>query len=57
MTLLSPAERRILELSKRGYTDEELARDYHVSVQRIRDIKAAAKSKAVQNTGGEYWNR
>ncbi len=54
---LSPAERRILELSKRGYTDEELARDYHVSIQRIRDIKAAAKAKSAPNAGGEYWNR
>jgi DNA-directed RNA polymerase sigma subunit (sigma70/sigma32) len=59
MTTLTHAERRILELEKRGYTDAEIARDYQVSIERIREIKAAAKAKlaAPVSNGGEYWNR
>ncbi len=59
MTTLTHAERRILELEKRGYTDAEIARDYQVSIDRIREIKAAAKAKksAPVSNGGEYWNR
>jgi DNA-directed RNA polymerase sigma subunit (sigma70/sigma32) len=56
---LSPSERRILAMESRGYTDAEIARDYQVSIERIREIKAAAKAKiaAPVSNGGEYWNR
>ncbi|MCK9570768.1 hypothetical protein M0R72_17595 [Candidatus Pacearchaeota archaeon] len=59
MTTLSHAERRILELEKRGYTDAEIARDYQVSVDRIREMKATAKAKLAVpvSNGGEYWNK
>ncbi len=56
---LTPAERRILAMESRGYTDAEIARDYQISAQKVAEIKAAAKAKksAPVSNGGEYWNR
>lgn len=58
MALLTPAEKRILELFKRGHPESAVARTFGVNRARIREMKAAAEAK-LQKTpaqGEEYWN-
>jgi DNA-binding CsgD family transcriptional regulator len=56
---LTPAERRILELTKRGHEDAAIARTFGMSVITMRELRAAAERKlgTALTQGDEYWNR
>lgn len=59
MTTLTPTESRILEMSRRGYSDEEIVRDYldiGLTLDKVREIRETAEGK-LQTTGGEWWNK
>lgn len=60
MADLTPAEKRILELFKRGHPESAVARTFGVNRARIREMKAAAEAKlgtARVAQGEEHWNR
>ena len=65
MTTLTPAESRILEMSRRGYSDEEIVRDYQgcefaggrLTLEKVRAIREAAEGKLQTTSGGEWWNK
>lgn len=58
MAALTPAERHLLTLYKRGYTDEVVAHTFGVRVSEIKAMKAAAEKKLanVPAPREEYWN-
>lgn len=57
---LTPAERHMITLYKRGYTDEVVAHTFDVKVHEIREMKAAAEKKleaAQVPAREEYWDK
>jgi DNA-binding NarL/FixJ family response regulator len=55
---LTPAERHVLELDKRGYTDAEIALVFETTSIRVKEMRVSAQSKlAPVSTGDEHWNR
>jgi len=59
-TTLTPAERHILELTKRGYEDAAIAQTFGMRIAEMRAMREAAEKKLrLQETPAreEYWDR
>jgi DNA-binding NarL/FixJ family response regulator len=52
---LTPAERHVLGLDKRGYTDAEIALVFETTSTRVKEMRSSAQSKLTPASAGEEW--
>jgi len=61
LSTLTPAERHMLTLTKRGYEDAVIAQTFGMKIAEMRAMREAAEKKlrlqATPDQGGEWWDK